>query len=77
VDCANLEQYSPDGNPGIFRNNTTSNPRSWCPGGLIPSRYFPTGDIAGKSVAVTVGVGRPAPYVGDSGYRTSVSLLEH
>ena len=77
VDCANLEQYSPDGNPGIFRNNTTSNPRSWCPGGLIPSRYFPTGDITGKAVTVTVGVGRAVPYVGDSGYRTSVSLLEH
>jgi hypothetical protein len=77
VDCASLEQYSPDGNPGIFRNNTTSNPRSWCPGGLIPSRYFPTGDIAGKDVTVTVGIARPVPYVGDSGYRTSVSLLEH
>lgn len=77
VDCASLEQYSPDGNPGIFRNNTTSNPRSWCPGGLIPSRYFPTGDITGKSVAVTIGIGRRVPYVGDSGYRTSVSLLEH
>ncbi|WP_202919015.1 discoidin domain-containing protein [Saccharothrix deserti] len=77
VDCASLEQYSPDGNPGIFRNNTTTNPRSWCPGGLIPSRYFPTGDITGKNVTVTVGIGRPVPYVGDSGYRTSVSLLEH
>ncbi len=77
VDCANLEQYSPDGNPGIFRNNTTGNPRSWCPGGLIPSRYFPTGDITGKDVSVTIGIGRPVPYVGDSGYRTSVSLLEH
>jgi len=77
VDCANLEQYSPDGNPGIFRNNTTSNPRSWCPGGVIPSRYFPTGDIAGKDVSVTIGIGRQVPYVGDSGYRTSVSLLEH
>ncbi|MEU0877179.1 discoidin domain-containing protein [Lentzea sp. NPDC005914] len=77
VDCASLEQYSPDGNPGIFRNNTTNNPRSWCAGGLIPSRYFPTGDITGKDVAVTIGIGRPVPYVGDSGYRTSVSLLEH
>lgn len=77
VDCASLEQYSPDGNPGIFRNNTTGNPRSWCPGGLIPSRYFPTGDITGKDVNVTIGIGRPVPYVGDSGYRTSVSLLEH
>lgn len=77
VDCAPLEQYSPDGNPGIFHNNTTSNPRSWCPGGLVPSRYFPTGDITGKNVTVTIGIGRPVPYVGDSGYRTSVSLLEH
>ncbi|RAS70511.1 peptide-N-glycosidase F-like protein [Lentzea atacamensis] len=41
VDCVSLEQYGPDGNPGIFRNNTAGNPRSWCPGGLIPSRYFP------------------------------------
>jgi len=76
IDCAEYEQYSPRGNPGIFRNNTTSNPRSWCPGALVPTRFFDLGDIAGQQVSFTIGIGRKSPYVGDSQYRTSVALLE-
>ncbi|WP_436495479.1 discoidin domain-containing protein [Actinokineospora sp. HUAS TT18] len=76
VDCAAYEQYSPDGNPGIFRNNLTTNPRSWCPGRLVETRFFDLGDITAQDVAVTIGIGRPVPFVGDSNYRTSVALIE-
>ncbi|SDJ38331.1 Peptide-N-glycosidase F, C terminal [Actinokineospora alba] len=76
VDCAQYEQYSPDGNPGIFRNNLTTNPRSWCPGALVETRFFDLGDISDQQVAVTIGINRPVPFVGDSNYRTSVSLIE-
>ena len=41
VDCATLERYSPDGNPGIFRNNNTTNPRNWCPGAIVASHTYP------------------------------------
>ncbi|NVB85067.1 MAG: hypothetical protein HOV81_42260 [Kofleriaceae bacterium] len=48
IDCASYKQFSPDGNPGIFGNNTTNNPRNWCPGALVPSHTFaatlPPGD---------------------------------
>ncbi|MGO1068781.1 peptide-N-glycosidase F-related protein [Lysobacter sp. CA199] len=77
IDCASYEQFSPRGNPGIFRNNNTSNPRSWCPGALVPMRYFDLGDIAGKTIQVTLGVGNPSPWTSDSQYVTSVSVLEH
>jgi len=48
INCARYEKYSPDGNPGIFRNNKTSNPRNWCPGALVPSHSFPAA-IADKN----------------------------
>jgi hypothetical protein len=41
IDCASYEKYSPDGNPGIFRNNASGNPRNWCPGALVPSHSYP------------------------------------
>ncbi|MGH7294467.1 MAG: peptide-N-glycosidase F-related protein [Polyangiaceae bacterium] len=41
IDCSGYAKYSPDGNPGIFQGNTTSNPRNWCPGALVPSHTFP------------------------------------
>lgn len=41
IDCASYEKYSPDGNPGIFRSNTSTNPRNWCPGALVPAHTFP------------------------------------
>ncbi|BAV97211.1 discoidin domain-containing protein [Lysobacter enzymogenes] len=77
IDCATYEQYSPRGNPGIFRNNNTSNPRSWCPGALVPMRYFDLGDIRGKTLQFTLGVGNRSPWTADSVYNTSVSVLEH
>ncbi|MGJ7904432.1 discoidin domain-containing protein [Lysobacter sp. 1R34A] len=77
TDCASYEQFSPRGNPGIFRNNTTTNPRSWCPGALVPMRYFDLGNIAGKTLQVGLGVGNPSPWTADSQYVTSVSVLEH
>ncbi|MEH6413501.1 discoidin domain-containing protein [Pseudomonas sp. CGJS7] len=77
IDCASYEQFSPRGNPGIFRNNNSSNPRSWCPGALVPMRYFDLGNIAGKTIQVTLGVGNPSPWTVDSQYVTSISVLEH
>ncbi|QQP97884.1 discoidin domain-containing protein [Lysobacter enzymogenes] len=77
IDCASYEQYSPRGNPGIFRNNNTSNPRSWCPGALVPMRYFDLGDISGKTLQFTLGVGNRSPWTADSVYNTSISVLEH
>lgn len=77
IDCASYEQFSPRGNPGIFRNNNSSNPRSWCPGALVPMRYFDLGDIVGKTLQVGLGVGNPSPWTADSQYVTSVSVLEH
>ena len=78
VNCADLAQYSPDGNPGIFQNNTTRNPRNWCPGGIIATHYFPLSNLAaGQNVSVTLGIGRKSPYTSDSYYRTSLSLIEH
>jgi hypothetical protein len=57
VDCAALEKFSPDGNPGIFRNNNGSNPRNWCPGALVPSHTFPATLIpGGNSVSLGVNV---------------------
>jgi hypothetical protein len=49
VDYASYAQYSPDGNPRIFRNNNTTNPRNWCPGELVPprSQWDPTGFAPG------------------------------
>jgi hypothetical protein len=40
VDCKRYRQYSPDGNPFIFLNNKTNNPRNWCPGALVAARAF-------------------------------------
>jgi hypothetical protein len=78
VNCSDLAQYSPDGNPGIFQNNTGSNPRNWCPGGIIATHYFPLSNLtAGQNVSVSLGIGRKSPYTADSYYRTSLSLIEH
>lgn len=40
IDCADYAESSPDGNQGIFHNNTVLNPRNWCPGALVPARSF-------------------------------------
>jgi len=55
LDCAALEKNSPDGNPGIFRNNGGSNPRNWCPGALVPSHAFPAKLTMGSN-GVSMGV---------------------
>ena len=72
VNCASYEQYSPDGNPGIFRNNTTSNPRNWCPGELIPPRSFPATLNAGSN-SISLGI-TPSTVPSGSYYPTSFSF---
>ncbi|MBO0840258.1 MAG: hypothetical protein J2O49_05525 [Sciscionella sp.] len=76
VDCAQYAVYSPDGNPGIFVGNTTYNPRSWCPGAAIPTRFFDLGDIANKTTTVNLAIDRPTPFTAESQYRTSLAILE-
>jgi hypothetical protein len=72
VDCASFEQYSPDGNPGIFRNNNTSNPRNWCPGELVPPRSFAATLNTGSN-AVSLGI-TPSTVPSGSYYPTSFSF---
>jgi hypothetical protein len=72
VNCASFEQYSPDGNTGIFRNNTTNNPRNWCPGELVPPRSFPATLNTGSN-AVSLGI-TPATVPSGSYYPTSFSF---
>ena len=54
INCAQYAQYSPDGNPGIFQNNLTNNPRNWCPGALVPSHTFPASLNAGNNTVSLV-----------------------
>jgi hypothetical protein len=72
VDCASYAQYSPDGNPGIFQNNTTSNPRNWCPGQLIPPRSFAATLNAGSN-SISLGI-TPSTVPSGSYYPTSFSF---
>ncbi len=72
VDCAALERYSPDGNPGIFRNNNGNNPRNWCPGALVPSHTFPATLVAGSN-SVSLGVNVSSVPAG-SYYATSITF---
>ena len=72
IDCAALERYSPDGNPGIFRDNNGGNPRNWCPGALVPSHTFPATLIAGSN-SVSLGV-NVSSVPGGSYYATSISF---
>jgi hypothetical protein len=72
IDCASYEQWSPDGNPGIFHNNASSNPRNWCPGALVPSHTFPVTLHAG---AQTVSLAINPPQVpSGSYYATSIAF---
>jgi hypothetical protein len=48
IDCAPFAASSPDGNPGIFQGNTTTNPRNWCPGAIVPIHTFPAALPAGS-----------------------------
>ena len=72
VDCASYEQYSPDGNPGIFRNNTTTNPRNWCPGELVPPRSFAATLNTGAN-SISLGIS-PSTVPTGSYYPTSFSF---
>ena len=75
IDCSSYAQYSPDGNPGIFQNNNSSNPRSWCPGAIVPTRFFNLATLP-ASIYYNVTIGNASPWVGDSNYRTSVNVIE-
>ena len=72
VDCAALERLSPDGNPGIFRDNNGGNPRNWCPGALVPSHTFPATLVAGSN-SVSLGVNVSSVPNG-SYYATSINF---
>jgi hypothetical protein len=49
IECSPFAQFSPDGNPGIFQNNLTTNPRNWCPGALVPAHTFPVTLVPGNN----------------------------
>jgi hypothetical protein len=72
IDCAPFAALSPDGNPGIFQNNTTSNPRNWCPGALVPSHAFPV-TLSGASSAVQLAIS-PAQVPSGSYFATSITF---
>lgn len=73
VDCAPYASLSPDGNQGIFRNNTsTANPRNWCPGAVVAPRSFPATFTAGRNT-VSLGVS-PADVPSGSYYSTSITF---
>lgn len=72
IDCAPFRAASPDGNPGIFANNTGGNPRNWCPGALVPAHSFPVTLPAGTS-AVSLGI-TPGQVPEGSYYSTSITF---
>jgi hypothetical protein len=72
IDCAPYAAASPDGNPGIFQDNTTDNPRNWCPGALVPSHTFPVTLPAG-STSVVLGI-TPAQVPSGSYFATSITF---
>jgi Peptide-N-glycosidase F, C terminal/Peptide-N-glycosidase F, N terminal len=72
VDCAAYAQYSPDGNPGIFQDNTGGNPRNWCPGALVASHTFPVTLTAGSNT-VSLGI-TPGAVPSGSYYATSINF---
>jgi hypothetical protein len=72
IDCAPFAQYSPDGNPGIFQNNLSGNPRNWCPGALVPSHTFAATLTDGKNdVSLAID---PPTLPGGSYYATSITF---
>lgn len=72
VDCAPYAKYSPDGNPGIFRSNTSSNPRNWCPGALVVAHTFPATLKAGKNAVSLTSAKTDVP--SGSFYATSINF---
>jgi hypothetical protein len=74
VDCKRYRQYSPDGNPIIFLNNKTNNPRNWCPGALLAARAFKVNLLSENTVSLGMDDARVPE---GSYYRTSITLLPH
>jgi hypothetical protein len=72
IDCAPFAKFSPDGNPGIFQNNLSGNPRNWCPGALVPSHTFPA-TLAPGSNTVQLDVS-PSQLPSGSYYATSITF---
>ena len=72
IDCASYARFSPDGNQGIFRNNTGSNPRNWCPGSLVAPRSFEVTLMPGTN-QVRLDIDPPRVPMG-SYYATSISF---
>ncbi len=73
INCASYAKYSPDGNPGIFEDNTTSaNPRNWCPGAPVASHTYAVTLMPGDN-AVSLAVNPPAVPSG-SYYATSINF---
>lgn len=72
IDCSPYASASPDGNPGIFEDNTTFNPRNWCPGALVVSHTFPAMLPAGSSVVV-LGID-PGQVPSGSYFQTSITF---
>jgi hypothetical protein len=72
IDCASYAKYSPDGNPGIFQGNTTTNPRNWCPGAFVPSHTFPATLTAGSNT-VSLAI-KPSLVPSGSYYPTSITF---
>jgi hypothetical protein len=72
IDCAPYAKLSPDGNPGIFKNNTTNNPRNWCPGALVPAHSFPVTLQPGAN-PVTLEL-KPGAVPSGSYYPTSITF---
>jgi Peptide-N-glycosidase F, C terminal/Peptide-N-glycosidase F, N terminal len=72
IDCARYAKFSPDGNPGIFQNNTGGNPRNWCPGALVePHTFEATLKPGMNTVRLDI---RPNQVPSGSYYATSISF---
>jgi hypothetical protein len=72
IDCAPYAADSPDGNPGIFEDNTSGNPRNWCPGAIVASHVFPVTLPPGTS-SVVLGIS-PGQVPSGSYYQTSITF---
>lgn len=72
INCAPYASASPDGNPGIFQDNTSVNPRNWCPGALVPPHTFPVTLAPGMST-VSLGI-TPSAVPSGSYYATSITF---
>ena len=72
IDCASYASASPDGNPGIFQQNTSDNPRNWCPGALVPSHVIPV-TLAPGTNNVLLGI-MPDQVPSGSYYQTSITF---